>query len=711
MTQHRIQQINNTQKATKANMFFGIVFLTFFLFLFVKTAKSQIVSTYIDTTGIAGYNGDNISAKAARFNIPFDSYAGGIALDNSGNLYIADYKNHRIRKIDKTTKIITTVAGTGIGGYNGDGILATSAQLFYPGSVAFDAANNMYISDCSNWRIRKVDAITGIITTYAGYGIIGNSSTGNGGDGGLATNCQFAALSYLTIDGNNNLYFVDNYRIRKIDATTHIVTAFAGQISSGFSNDVPVLATSTYFGGVICGILADAVGNVYVTDYHRVRKIQGGYISTVIGHYWDNGQLFGGDNGPATNAYFTSLFGMCWGVYGELYVCDRDNNLIRKYNPTTGVITTVAGDITTTLPFLHGGFNGDGNYATQTKFLYTTSVAVNAAGEMFILDVGNNRVRKISPPCTPIIVNKNVTVCASAVPYHWAGMSLTTTGNYTVHQTLASGCDSSATLHLTVLGTMPPITGATSVCVGSSIQLSDSFVGGNWTSLVGRASVNSSGLVTGVFAGTATIRYSFTNELGCNATALYNVNVYSTPSVPSIQYAAGTTNPQIGAGGGNNYCSGRTFTVIGTPSGGVWSSSGVITVGASTGIVNTGSVAGTGSVTYTTTINGCSNSKTINGTIVACPTPRGYANDNGQMIMNSEFTMYPNPAKTFINLSLNSFIGAGTIEITDLYGKQVKTQSLSLGSNTINISSLSKGFYLVNVFVNNTKQTKKLIIE
>jgi streptogramin lyase len=681
-----------------------------FLFLFGKSVKSQIVSTYVDTTGIAGYNGDNISAKAARFNIPFGSFGGGITLDNNGNLYIADYENHRIRKIDKTTKIITTVAGTGVAGYNGDGILATSAQIFHPVSVAFDAANNMYFTDNSNNRIRKVDAITGIITTYAGDGTLnGNTSNiGYGGDGGLAINCKFSVLGSLTFDGYNNLYFVDLYRIRKIDAVTHIVTAFAGQLTSGFSNDVPVLATSTYFGGVISGLLADAVGNVYVTDYRRIRKIQGGYISTIVGHYWDNGQIFGGDNGLATNAYFGNLYGMCWGIYGELYVCDWGNNLIRKYNPSTGIITTVVGDITTSLPSIHGGFNGDGNYALQTKFYYPTSVAVNAASEMFILD-GNNRIRKVFSPCTPIVVNSNVTICSSAIPYHWAGLTLTTTGNYTVHQTLASGCDSSATLHLTVLGTMPPITGSNNVCIGNTIQLSDSFIGGNWTSISGRATVNNTGLVTGTSAGTATIKYSFVNELGCNATSTHFVTVNALPNVPAIQYAVASSNPQRGAPTGA-FCANRTFGVIGIPSGGLWSSTGALTVGSSTGIANTSATAGSGSLTYTyTNASGCSKSRTINGVVVVCAGSRSLNTDIN--LEDDQFIMYPNPARNNVSIKINQQVSSGQIIIVDLFGKQLKSQTLSIGVNSIDVSNLAKGTYFINIIMNQNKQTQKLIIE
>lgn len=205
--------------------------------------------------------------------------------------------------------------------------------------------------------------------------------------------------------------------------------------------------------------MADAAGIVYITDGARVRKVQGGLISTVIGHWWDNGQLYGGDGGLAVNAYYTHIYGMCWGIYGEMYICDWANHLIRKYNPTTGVITTVVGDVAGGYPFLHGGFNGDGLYPTATRLNHPTSVAVNAAGEMFIMDMDNNRVRKVYQSCTSISVSRSVTICSTSLPYSWAGMSLNCGGTYTIHATMANGCDSAATLNLSVLGALPAITG------------------------------------------------------------------------------------------------------------------------------------------------------------------------------------------------------------------------------------------------------------
>ena len=144
--------------------------------------------------------------------------------------------------------------------------------------------------------------------------------------------------------------------------------------------------------------------------------------------------------------------------------------------------------------------------------------------------------------------------------------------------------------------------------------------------------------------------------------------------MPSIAYAPGTVNPQRGAGGGSNYCSNRTFTVVGFPAGGVWSATGVLTVNTS-GVVNTGSVTGAGTLTYTNTINGCSNSRTIAGNIVGCASRGAIDNNSLQATDNNEqWTVYPNPARSTIRLQIEKLVGQGQIIITDLYGKQVKHQ-------------------------------------
>jgi len=252
-----------------------------------------------------------------------------------------------------------------------------------------------------------------------------------------------------------------------------------------------------------------------------------------------------------------------------------------------------------------------------------------------------------------------------------------------------------------------PIFGNSSVCIGATTQLTNATPNGVWSSIAGRATTNTTGLVTGTSAGVAEIRYTVNNAAtGCSAYAVKNVTVNAIPSVPTITYAPTTLNPQTGAGGG--FCNNRTFDIVGTPVGGVWTSSNnsVMTV-TNLGTVTTVGL-GTATLTYTITNNGCSNVRSITGNVVGCAARGILINDKQQT--TNDFSIYPNPAKSFINLSIETLVGAGSIIVTDLYGKQVKQQSLSIGTNTIEIAKLSKGIYFVSVISSEGKTTKKLIV-
>ncbi len=226
-----------------------------------KLTTSGIITT-IAGTGNAGYAGDGGLATSAEF---LGSY--GVAVDLSGNVYIADRNNHRIRKIN-TSGIITTIAGNGIGGYSGDGGLAASAMLNSPTGVTTDATGNIYISDQDNNRIRKVNT-SGIISTIAGNGIAGFA-----GDGGSATSAELNTPAHLTIDVLGNIYITEylNNRIRKIN-TSGIISTIAGNGTFGFSGDGG-LATSAELNGAY-GVAVDASGNVYISDSYnnRIRKL------------------------------------------------------------------------------------------------------------------------------------------------------------------------------------------------------------------------------------------------------------------------------------------------------------------------------------------------------------------------------------------------------------------------------------------------------
>jgi len=220
-------------------------------------ARTGVITT-IAGTGTAGYNGEGLPARLAQLSDP-----NGVAVDHAGNVYIADSNNNRIRKVDATTGLISTVAGTGVGSYNGDGGAATAAQLNQPFVVRLDAQGALYIADTFNARVRKVDTTTGLISTVAGSGPGGNS-----GDGGAATVAQLNAPRGLAVDARGNLFIADtgNNRVREVLASTGVIIAFAGAGGAGsFMGDGgPATAAqlNLYYGGPS----VDAAGNVYIAD-------------------------------------------------------------------------------------------------------------------------------------------------------------------------------------------------------------------------------------------------------------------------------------------------------------------------------------------------------------------------------------------------------------------------------------------------------------
>ncbi len=245
----------------------------------------------------------------------------------------------------------------------------------------------------------------------------------------------------------------------------------------------------------------------------------------------------------------------------------------------------------------------------------------------------------------------------------------------------------------------------------SRLPLSTTSTGGTWVSSNNViATVDTFGLVTGRFTGTATISYKLSKN-GCTGSASYNVSVSGIPSTPTITYAPGLSfDPQAGAPTGS-FCVGKTFGVVGTPNipAGFWSAAGIVNI--TNGGVVTISAVGVGSITYTYVNSaGCVSSRTMKGNGYSCAA-RGTSVNGEELVVSNDFTMYPNPSKGFVNLNIETVVGAGSIVVTDLYGKLVKTQNLSMGTNTVNTSNLSKGFYLVSIITSEGKTTKKLIVE
>jgi hypothetical protein len=341
-------------------------------FTTIQTLSSGI--TTVAGTGAQGYSGDGGVATSAELSSP-----SGVALDSSGNLYIADFGNNCIRKVTASTGIITTVAGTGVFGYSGDGGTATSAKLGNPSGVALDASGNLYIADESNRLIRKVTASTGIIITVAGGG-------NTFGDGGAATSAELDNPSGVALDSSGNLYIADegNNRIRKVTASTGIITTVAGG-TSGYGGDGGAATAAALYGPA--GVALDSSGNLYIADLFNncIRKVTAstGIITTVAGNR-TGGYI--GDGGAATAAELVQPEGVALDSSGNLYIADG-NNRIRMVTASTGIITTVAGGGNT--------YIGDGGAAISAELSSPHGVALDASGNLYIADEGNGRIRVV----------------------------------------------------------------------------------------------------------------------------------------------------------------------------------------------------------------------------------------------------------------------------------------------------------------------------
>ena len=376
--------------------------------------------------GTAGYSGDNGPATGAQLNTVM-----GVAADAAGNVYIADTGNNRIRRV--SNGIITTIAGNGFLGYSGDGGPATSAQLNTPWGVAVDSSGNVYIADTENYVVRKVS--NGAIATFAGNGTnpagytggngpavnavldlpfsvavdaSGNvyivaggvirkvsngaittfagtyGTTGYSGDNGPATSAAFDYLTSVAVDASGNVYAadMDNNAIRKI--SKGVITTFAGNGTQGYSGDSGPPASAEL--NRPNGVAVDTFGNLYIADYgdNAIRKVSRGAITTLAG----NGTYgYSGDNGPATSAALNQPSGVAVDGSGNVYIADTNNSVIRKVSG--GVITTFAGNGIY-------GYSGDNGAASSARLCAPTGVAVDTAGNVYIADAACSVVRKVS---------------------------------------------------------------------------------------------------------------------------------------------------------------------------------------------------------------------------------------------------------------------------------------------------------------------------
>jgi sugar lactone lactonase YvrE len=358
-----------------------IVFSSLIAFATSSVAHSQTITTVAGVIGSPGYVGDAGPANNARFNQPR-----AVATDNDGNLYIADMRNHVIRKV--SNGVVNTVAGNGTNGTAGAGGPATAAQLAQPTGMTIDNDGNIYIADYNASVIKKVTT-SGIMTIFAG-----NGTEGFSGDGGPASQAKLYRPTAVASDKDGNLYISDasNKVIRKVTKAGVITTIAGVPGRAGYAGDggpaTKALLTQP------AGIAVDYSGNVYIADPSNsvIRKVNASGIITTFAGTGVAG--YSGDNGPAIKAQFQigSPQGLAVDPAGNVYASDYQNHAIRKIN-SKGIITTIAGNGAP-------DYAGDGGPAILSKIWYPIGIATDIAGNVFITDSYNNTIREIVSSCT-----------------------------------------------------------------------------------------------------------------------------------------------------------------------------------------------------------------------------------------------------------------------------------------------------------------------
>lgn len=331
------------------------------------------IATFVGT-GEPGFGGDGGPASQAQLNSP-----AGVVIDGAGNLYIADAGNHRVRKVTPAG-VISTIAGNGVSGYSGDGGAATDASLVEPYGLALDAAGNLYISDWQSAVVRKVTP-GGTISTVAGNGTWGFS-----GDGGPATSANLNLPEGLSVDTAGNLFIADalNHRIRKVSPGGTITTV-AGNGTGSSSGDGGLATDAAIY--YPFNVMADPEGGLIITDTQcRIRRVLDGVIHTIAG---DGSCEFHGDGGPAASAGIGAPEGLALDDEGNLYFVDTDFGRIRRVRYEDRIIETMAGI---------GTFGGDGGRGTNALLSVIAGIGLNSSGELFISDFyPNHRIRKVGP--------------------------------------------------------------------------------------------------------------------------------------------------------------------------------------------------------------------------------------------------------------------------------------------------------------------------
>jgi|GEM_PF-663722 len=613
----------------------------------IRVVSGGIINTAAGNT-TPGFSGDGGSTFNASLFFPL-----GAAVDGSGNLFISDSGNQRIRKVTPDGTI-TTVAGNGGNGYDAGATNAVNTSLNNPFGIAVDSAGNLYIADESNNVVRKVTP-AGLISTIAGGGASCPDAVDTLGDGCLATSAKLSRPEAVAFDPSGNLYIADrgNRRIRKV--TAGIISTVAGNGSLSSTGDGGP-ATAAGIGNPY-GVAIDKDGNLLIADNYNcvVRRVSGGNISTVAGNGSSSAT---GDGGPATAAGIGCPTAVAADSAGNFFIPDSLNNVVRMVD-SSGTISTIAGDAANNTQ----GFTGDGGPATAATLACPISLALDPQVNIFIVDECNQRIRRVSAAANPA---GSVTVTSSASPSVY-GQPVTLT---------ATVSPASAT------GTVEFFDGASSL--------------GSAAVAAGSASIITSALMAGSHSITA--QYSGDNQFagGVSPAFLQTVtpaNTTTTASNASVTY--GDTGVTLAAAVTATAPSGAvvnegtvTFTVAqnGNPVGAPVS--GPVSNGSATAAFSLGA-AGAGSYS-----------------IAAVYHPSAM-NPNFTTSNDLSKTLTVNPASTLISLNAPAIAygatGVATVTVTagaipaagsvtlSVDGSALPSQVLTAGSATFNIPGLSAG--------------------
>jgi DNA-binding beta-propeller fold protein YncE len=341
-------------------------------------SQSWIITTAVGT-GERGFAGDNGSAEEALLNGPFD-----VGFDAHGNLYFSDTFNHRIRRVDARSGIIITCAGSGEAGYAGDGDLAIHARLNEPYGISIDKAASIYIADRHNHCVRKVDSMSGVITTFAG-----NGAAGFGGDGGPASRAGMVEPNGLALDSARRRLFladVADHRVRVVDLASGTISTFAGTGEAQHSGDGGPATAAGLHGARAVKVTTD--GTVYILERQgstlRAVDPRTGVITTLAG---TGARGYGGDGGSAREAVFDAPKEFALDPGGDILIVDTENHAIRRIYAATGIVETIAGG--------RKSAEGDGGPAEAAGLGRPHGAAVGPDGAIYIGDTENHRIRKL----------------------------------------------------------------------------------------------------------------------------------------------------------------------------------------------------------------------------------------------------------------------------------------------------------------------------